>query len=148
VADQCPTWFKKTETGLCECGPELGGVIKCDNCTKEVSIVLAYCMTYDNSSGELLVGYTNYGYMGGKDRAYNPLPKNVAILNDVMCTNISRKGFLCGECMDAAGVAINSLFSECAECNALFAVGMYLLLVIVPITIFFVFVFTIRLNFT
>ena len=38
--------------------------------------------------------------------------------------------------MDPAGVAINSLFSECAECKELYAVGMYLLLVIVPITIF------------
>ena len=26
MAGQCPTWFKETETGSCECGPELGGV--------------------------------------------------------------------------------------------------------------------------
>ena len=70
MAGQCPTWFKETETGSCECGPELGGVIKCDEDTKKVSIRMGYCMTYDSSSGELLVGYTNFGYMGGRDRAY------------------------------------------------------------------------------
>ena len=145
MAGQCPTWFKETDTGSCECGPDLGGVIKCDRYTGEVSIILAYCMTYDNSSGELLVGYTNYGYIGGRDRAYNPLPKNATLLNDVMCTNISRKGFLCGECMNTTGVAINSMFSECAECSELYSVGMYFLLVIIPITVFFILVLMLRL---
>ena len=30
VTGQCPTWFKETETGSCECGSELEDVIKCD----------------------------------------------------------------------------------------------------------------------
>ena len=79
VAGQCPTWFRETENGSCECGPDLEDAIKCNNCSKEVSLVLSYCMTYDNSSGELLVGYANYGFRGGRDRTYNSLPKNVAI---------------------------------------------------------------------
>ena len=148
MADQCPTWFKETETGSCECGPELGGVIKCDEDTKKVSIRMGYCITYDSSSGELLVGYTNFGYMGGRDRAYNVLPTNITTLNDTMCTSNSRKGFLCGECIDTFGVAINSQFNECAKCRELYAVGMYLLLVILPITIFFILVIMFRLNFT
>lgn len=99
-------------------------------------------MTYGNLSGELLVGYINYMALWG---VYSPLPNNV---NDIMCTNNSRKGSLCGECMDRAGVAINTLFNECAECSELYAAGMYFLLVIIPITVFFVLVFTFRLNFT
>ena len=136
------------ETGTCECGPELAGVIKCDEGTKKVSIGVGYCMTYDSSSGELLVGYTNHGYMGGRDRAYNVLPTNITTLNDTMCTKSGRKGFLCEECIDTFGVAINSQFNECAECRELYAVGMYLLLVILPITIFFILVVMFCLNFT
>ena len=146
VAGQCPTWFKETETGSCECGSELEDVIKCDK--GQVSIGLGFCMTQDQSSGELLVGYTNYEYMGGQERAYFTLPSNVSYLNDTMCTKYNRKGFLCGKCMDSLGIAINSLHAKCVECSTLFAAGMYLLLVILPITVFFLLVVMFRLNFT
>ena len=105
-------------------------------------------MTQDQSSGELLIGYTNYEYMGGQERAYFTLPSNVSYLNDTMCTKYNRKGFLCGKCMDSLGIAINSLHAKCVECSTLFAAGMYLLLVILPITIFFILVVMFRLNFT
>ena len=65
MAGQCPTWFKETETGSCECGPELGGVIKCDNYSKEVSIAVGYCMTYDDSSEEAVIGSTSNDYQVG-----------------------------------------------------------------------------------
>ena len=146
VAGQCPTWFKETETGSCECGSELEDVIKCDK--GQVSIGLEFCMMQDQSSGELLVGYTNYEYMGGQERAYFTLPSNVSYLNDTMCTKYNRKGFLCGKCMDSLGIAINSLHAKCVECSTLFAAGMYLLLVILPITMFFILVVMFRLNFT
>ena len=148
VAGQCPTWFKKTETGSCECGPELGDAIKCDEGSDQVSIGLGYCMTEDQSSGELFIGFTNYEYMGGQDRAYFTLPSNVSYLNDAMCRKYNRKGFLCGECMDSLGVAINSLQVKCVKCSTLYAVGMYLLLVILPITIFFILVVMFRPSFT
>ena len=50
--------------------------------------------------------------------------------------------------MDSHGIAINSLHAKCVECSTLFAAGMYLLLVILPITIFFILVVMFRLNFT
>ena len=108
VAGQCPTWFKETETGSCECGPELGGVIKCDKGSKEVSIAVGYCMTYDKWLGELLIGFTNNDYLGGKGKAYTVLPRNVTHLNGFMCKH-NREGFLCGKCADGYGPGINSL---------------------------------------
>ena len=148
-AGQCPTWFKETENGSCECGHDLGAVIRCDKNTKKVSIRAGYCMTYDSSSEELLVGFANYyGYMGGRDRAYSVVPTIITTLNDTMCTKYGKRGFLCGECIDPLGVPINSLFNECVKCKELYAVGMYLLLVIIPITIFFILVVMFRFNFT
>ena len=147
ATSQCPTWFKETDNGSCECGPALGDVIKCDKSSEQVSIGLGYCMTHDDSSGELSIGYTNYDYMGGQGRAYIALPSNITKLNDI-CAKNARKGFLCGECTGGFGVPINSLHMKCVECSEFYAIGMYLLLVILPITIFFVLVVMFRLNFT
>ena len=114
---------------------------KCDKYTKKCLLLWP--------TVRLMTTYLESCWLGTLTMAlwgvYNSLPNNV---NDIMCTNNSRKGFLCGECMDTAGVAINALFNECAECSELYAVGMYFLLVIIPITVFFVFVFTFHLNFT
>ena len=59
MAGQRSTWFRETETGSCECGPEL---IKCDNYSKEVSITVGHCMPYDDSSEEAVIGFTNNDY--------------------------------------------------------------------------------------
>ena len=122
-------------------------MIKCDKDSKEVSIAVGYCMTYNNSLGELLIGFTNNAFLGGKGRAYTVLPRNVTHLNSFMCKN-RREGFLCGKCADGYGIAINSLQVECVECKEGYAVVIYLLLVILPITIFFALVVDFRLNFS
>ena len=56
---ECPVWFKRNENGSCECGSELGGEIRCDPYKQVVSIMAGYCMSVDNSSQELLVGFNN-----------------------------------------------------------------------------------------
>jgi len=44
----CSVWFKRNENGSCECGSELGGVIRCDPHKQVVSIMAGYCMSVDN----------------------------------------------------------------------------------------------------
>ena len=63
-----------------------------------------------------------------------------------MCKNRS-VGFLCGKCADGYGPTINSLQVECVECKEVYAVAIYLLLVTLSITIFFVLVVAFSLNF-
>ena len=148
VAGECPTWFREAEDGTCECGSSLGSEIQCDNVTGHVSMALGYCMTYDNVSGEmqLVTGFTNYDYLGGGNRVYTTLPDDITELNDFMCKNKTRHGFLCGECDPGYGAAINTLHSTCIECNSVYAVGMFILCAIFPMTIFFVIVVMFRLN--
>ena len=147
----CPIWFRETDNGSCECGDELGGQIKCDNSSQRVSIALNYCMTYDNSSQELLTGYCNYQYHTKvyryqKDgRVYITLPSNVTELTE-MCAVLNQQDLLCGQCKNGYGVAINSLHKECTKCNSLYATGMSLLLIILPITVYYILVVTCRFN--
>ena len=146
----CPTWFHATQSSShCECGSSLNGAIDCVNATKQVSIALEYCMTLNNVSGELqlVAGRTNNVFIGRSPRGYTLLPDNVSDLNDFMCTNSSRRGFLCGDCISGYGYAPNSYSKECANCNAAYAVGILLVFGILPMTICFVLIVVLYLNF-
>ena len=145
----CPIWFRETNNESCECGNELGGQIKCDN-SQRVSIALNYCMTYDNTSQELLTGYCNYQYHTRKfhkkdGRIYIFLPSNITKLTE-MCKIYNQQGLLCGQCRNGYGIAINSLHKKCTKCSSLYATGISLLLIILPISIYYVIVVTCRLN--
>ena len=148
VAVDCPIWFREAEDGTCECGYNVGSAIQYDNATGQVSLALGYCVTYNNNpqNPQVFVGFTNYDYLGGGNRVYTTLPDNVTELNDFMCKNKSRHGFLCGECDPDYGAAINSFHSTCIECKRVYAVGMFILCAIFPMTIFFVIVVMFRLN--
>ena len=146
----CPTWFRVLpNTHYCVCGSSLRGAIQCDNDTKKVSIALEYCMTLSNVSGKLQVvaGVTNNVFISRNTRGYTVLPNNAVDLNDFMCTNSSRRGFLCGDCIEGYGYAPNSHNKECAECNATYAVVTLLFFGILPMTICFVLIIVFRLNF-
>ena len=144
----CPIWFRETDNGSCECGDELGGQIKCDKSSHKVSIILNYCMTYDNTSQELLTGYCNYQYHARKkeSRVYLTLPSSITELTE-MCKVHNQQGLLCGQCRNGYGVAINSLHKKtCTTCSSLHATGTSLLLIILPITIYYILIVSCRLN--
>ena len=114
--ESVPFGFKRNENGSCECCSELGGEIKCDSDKQVVSIMVGYCMTIDNSSQELVVGFNNdrcfndrstRAHQTGVDHTYNALPKNTAELQKI-CSKRKRKGMFCGECMDNYGPTFNS----------------------------------------
>ena len=85
----CPTWLfpDSSLNNTCTCGNDIEGAVKCDNSTKEVSILPCYCMTYDESTGPV-VGTCFYNCVTRKQFdytsvLYHPLPSNVTKL--VMC---------------------------------------------------------------
>ena len=150
AVSHCPTWFKESANGSCECGDELGGQVKCDRENQRVSIAVNFCMTYDNISQELQMGYCDYLYTPNltnkeNNQAYITLPMSPEELNKA-CEVHHLQGLLCGQCEDEHGVAINSLISQCTKCNSLFAASVSILLIVLPITIFFILVITFRLN--
>ena len=69
----CPTWLfpDSSLNNTCTCGNDIEGAVKCDNSTKEVSILPCYCMTYDESTGPVVgtcfyncVRRKQFDYMG------------------------------------------------------------------------------------
>ena len=151
---ECPVWFKRNENGSCECGSQLGGEIKCDPCKQVVSIIAGYCMSFDNSSQELVVGFNNdrcferskKSHLGGFSHIYNILPTSTAELEE-FCSGRNQVGLLCGDCRENYGPSFNSLHLRCIECNMFNAILMILLIVFL-ITVFYVIVVIFRLNFT
>ena len=146
----CPTWFRlSSSTSECECGSKLDGAVKCNNMTEEVSIALEYCMTLSNISGrlQLVAGNTNNVFIGRSPRGYTLVPENVSKLNEFMCKNSNRKGFLCGDCVSGYGYAPNSHSKECAKCDTMYAVAIFLIFGILPMTICFVLIIVFHLNF-
>jgi hypothetical protein len=82
---------------------------------------------------------------------YSELPSDPDLLNEMMCGPYNRKGLLCGECIDGYGPAVFSPYKKCENCSKLstgFAVSLYLLLELTPITLLFVCVVVFRLSIT
>ena len=79
------------------------------------------------------------------------IPSDPDMLDDVMCGPYNRKGLLCGECIDGYGPAVNSFDLKCVDCSKLspgYAIILYLLIELFPITIFFIGLIAFRFNIT
>ena len=146
----CPTWFHVSSEDLyCECGSSLSKAIDCDNVTQKVSLAVGYSMTLSNISGKLqqVAGDTNNAHLVESRRGFIFPPKNVSLLNDFMCTTSKRRGLLCGDCISGYGFAPNSYSKECSKCNTNYAVAVFLILGVLPITVSFMLIIIFRLDF-
>ena len=146
----CPTWFHVSSEGLyCECGSSLSMAIDCDNVTQTVSLAVGYSMTLSNISGKLqqVVGDTNNAHLVESRRGFIFPPKNVSLLNDFMCTTSKRRGLLCSDCISGYGFAPNSYNKESSKCNTNYAVAVFLVLGVLPITVSFMLIIVFHLDF-
>ena len=153
MAGECPTWFREAEDGTCECGSDLGGAVRCNKCTETVSIATGFCMTYDTESNQTLAGVCRARYPRRLENinhthsmGYFTLPQNTTKLNQ-LCEAYHTTGQLCGECMDGYGWAINSPHAQCTKCGSELATLYILLLMFLPLNIFFAVVIVFRPNF-
>ena len=147
----CPTWFfpDSSLNNTCQCGNDIEGAVKCDNSTKEVSILPCYCMTYAESTGPV-VGTCFYNCINRKKievALYHPLPSNVTSLN--LCEYFNRAGQLCGKCKENYSIPVYSYDLKCVQCSSS-QLGwvMYILVAFLPLTVFFILVLSCRLSAT
>ena len=133
----CPPGFV-SQGNSCVCADWPDGIIACDEDSLNASIQIGYCMTYDNGTEEVRVGYCQQAfYRSDSYKFYYPLPAEVSALNDQMCSPFNREGLLCGECQDGFAVSpFNHL--KCINCTIV-SYGWIKLLAFtyVPITIIF-----------
>ena len=96
----------------------------------------------------LVVGDCSYGPVSNVTRRkYTLLPIDPAQVNSTLCDPYKRKGLFCGECQEGFGPAVYSFDLHCANCSHMStatAVSLYLLLELVPITVFFFVVLVFR----
>ena len=137
----CPTWFYySNSTQQCQCGYSMG-LINCNQETQTVVVWDSYCATYSGHHGQFYGGVCPMRHRENRtNRMVAQLPTDPDLLNDVMCAPYNREGLLCGSCREGYGPAVYSLSLNCADCSVLSttsAVGLYLLVVFFPITMFY-----------
>ena len=153
----CPPWFALQNTSgtdhhpRCICINSTDVSVKCDQLAQRSYLLLGYCMTHDDSSGNTFLGRSLiYNHQKPTDHLYLELPTNISHLNDFMCGPLNRKGLLCSDCLDGFGPAVVSIGYACENCTeqSYFGVALYLLLELVPITAFYflILVFQIRVT--
>ena len=150
----CPTWhFYNQENGKCECYKSIGekDIIKC----KDVGITLlqyGLCMTHDgNNTVVTKCPYFQPSRYNTSEAGYIILPSNVSELNEYMCGPLNRRGPLCNECIDGFGLSATSILFTCSNCthfSLTYGVPLYILIEIIPTTLFYLFILIFRVNLT
>ena len=142
----CPPWFMfNNTTNQCECGDDLGGIVRCDSEGKKVYIIKSYCMTNDDLIG-IAVGSCSTNCFVSKSNLsfgmYYRLPTNPSKLNAAMCEDRwNRNGRLCGKCKDGYYPLVYSYDMRCTECrDSKYNWLKFCAAAFVPLTAFFVFV--------
>ena len=116
----CPTWYNETKHNQlirCVCGDTLGTTVKCDYAMLATLILSGYCMSYDDTVNDTVVGRCpfNYHYPDAQT-FYVTLPNDTFELNSFMCSGLNRTGVLCSQCQQGLGTAVLSIKRECVEC--------------------------------
>ena len=134
----CPTWFiYDNSTQQCKCGAGL----TCTN-DSQVEIEDGTCATYAGEGSWYFIGTCPFRHtVNNTDRVNSEMPRDPALLDDFMCGHYNRRGLLCGRCIAGYGPTGHVLDLTCANCSCLpehYAVTFYLVLQLIPVTVFFI----------
>ena len=126
----------------CNCGPDLGGVVYCDEYTLEITLYRCFCMSsYANDSNITVVGACLYMCDGRHQ-----------VNADYMCGKVSnREGQLCGRCREGFAPPAYSYDWRCVRCSHdsfLKNLVKYCVVAFLPLTIFFIIVITLHISAT
>ena len=138
------TWmYLNSTTNSCVCGASLGGIVNC--CDNELYIKELYCMFLDEEKNRTLIGSCPYG-------AGVTMPTNVSELlcyNYTQCSDLHRKGRLCGECEDNYSLPVYSYSLGCVHCKS-FKYGWikFITVAFLPLTVFYMLVIIFRISAT
>ena len=103
------------------------------------------CLTrLSNNSDVAVYGECPY-IINDKDMFYTNFYRmkfDISTLTEQTCAPLNRKGLLCSECYDGYGPAVYTFGNECVKCNrnTYTSWTLYLLVVLFPITVFYVIV--------
>lgn len=112
----CPPGFVP-QGNSCVCADWQYAMVMCDEVSQRASMLIGYCMTYDNLTGEITAGTCPSGnFRCDSYKFYYQLPNKASELNEHVCGPLNSKGMICGECQD--GFAASPFYStECVSCS-------------------------------
>ena len=147
VDDSCSGLWFTPRNGTCHCGSTVHGVVTCNEQTKEVMVLDCYCMTNDSTNqtvvGACLYNCNNLSYNAEyQDNVYHQAPSN--------CTDLHRKGTLCGECENDYFPRAYSYDMDCIKCTS-YSWWTFIAVAYLPLTIFITIILVLvlfLLNFT
>ena len=144
----CPTWFYYDHsTQQCHCG---NGLLCSSN--KTVEIKDGVCATSAGEGDQYYIGDCPFRHtVNNTNRIYSEMPADPDLLDNVMCGPYNRKGLLCGRCIDGYGPTAHILDLRCANCSKLpeyYAIPLYLVLELLPITLLFICITLFNFNIT
>ena len=127
--------------------------VQCNQQERKAEVDLYTCVTTAEQEGQYYVGGCPFAHtaMNHTNRMLSELPSDPDQLNDVMCGPYNRRGLLCGQCISGYGPAVNQFNLKCANCShirTVLAVGLYLLVELVPSTLFVICVIIFHINIT
>ena len=154
----CPqVWFIPTnDSQQCDCGSDLSGRVYCNSTLGALGILDCYCMTYDVSMENVVVGACIYNCVSKNgptqmihDDLYDYVPNNSSELNRVMCEPYNRTGQLCSNCLEGYAIPLYSYDLRCIKCSEThYHWLMYIVVAYVPLTLFLLLVLCCRISAT
>ena len=128
-------------SGECQCGNNLEGVVHCDSVSKQISLLVCYCMSYSKDFNTTVVGPCNVLCSKGPKGygSYNVL-KVDGDLNGAICADYDREGQLCGKCAAGFGPPVYSYSLKCVRClETEFKLNIikYVVVAFLPLTAFY-----------
>ena len=148
-------WFIPTnDSQECDCGSDLSGRVYCNSTLGALGILDCYCMTYDESMENVIVGPCIYNCANratqiSQDSFYHYLPNNSSELNRIMCEPFNRAGQLCGQCQEGYGTPLYSYDVRCIKCSGThYHWLMYIAVAYFPLTLFLLLVLCCRISAT
>ena len=120
----------------------------------QIHLKIGFCATYSDTSD--LVSMTSCRYFQRNNslntvikHGYILLPNNISELNSFMCEPMNREGFLCVKCIDGFGPSATGYGYRCSNCSdSWYGVPLYIVLELIPITVFFFIIIVFRINLT
>ena len=137
----CPIWMREDSSDNRQCQCEFPQWISCNE-TGILSLAEELlCVSFDGN-GSLVIGACPYYYhqLNYLTSLNSSVTSDIAF-NMVMCGPLNRKGLLCSKCIPGYGIPVFSKAEvKCVLCDSQYAWPLYLALVLVPITLFYILV--------
>ena len=147
---ECHWWYFSTNS--CQC-LSFNGTLLCDGMKAyiEVERFLTIQQNQNIISKSPSRSFNLYQGINVTKPGYRLLPENISELNHFMCGPLSRKGYLCSDCIDGFGPSMSLIEhpNHCYECSGNhWGVMIYLTIVLLPLTLLYLLILIFQIRMT